>query len=332
MVRGKWILVGGVAVFLAVAAGALSLLRERQKADAKKRQPAAAPAVFQGAEVTLSGKLRARNVVQVAAPLAGTVDSLLVEPGEEVYEGQLLGRIKNSGLEADEQAAAAELERAQARATALDAALIAARLEASRAQADSSRAQGEFERTEKIFSRQQMLLREGATPKLVFERAQAEYDSAQSERQNLAKLANIAEERSAALQKDADAARRALNEKNQELEDAKERATAAEIHSPVNGLLVARARQAGEEVTAEVKDLFQIATDLSQMEAVLTPTPPVLARMRPGQEAFLQTVEVADPIQGRVREVKGAEVIVEFVSPSSELKPGLSAQVRVKLT
>jgi HlyD family secretion protein len=328
--QGRWLLLSGTTVLAAVAVGALLL--HRRAAPPPRAATAPAPAASARPEISLPGKIRAQSVVAVAVPVEGTIESLLVEEGQPVYEGQLLGRIRNSGLESAQQEAAADAERAQARLSQLQNELIVARLEASRARADSTRAQGDCDRAERAYLRQQMLYKEGATPRLVFEKSAADFQSAKTERDTRTELAQVAESRLSALVKSLDAARSTLDEKNQALDAAREQAAAAEIHSPANGLLVAVSRQPGEEVTTEVQDLFQIAVNLSALEAVVQPDPPALARIRPGQEALIQSADLPDVVPGRVKEIQGAQVIVEFTSPNPALRPGATAQVRIRLT
>lgn len=328
--RGRWLLISGIAVLAAVAVGALLLFR--RAAPPPRHAPAPAPATFVGPEISLPGKIRAQSIVAVAVPVEGTVESLLVEEGQQVYEGQLLGRVQNTGLEGAEQEAATDAEHAQARLSQLQNELIVARLEASRARADAARAQDDSDRAERAYLRQQMLHREGATPRLVFEKSAAEFQSAKTDRDTRAELARVAEDRLSNLVKSLDAARKALDEKNETLDSAREETASAEIHSPVDGLVVAVTKQPGDEVTTEVQDLFQIAVNLSALEAVLEPAPPALARIRPGQEALIQIAEFPDAIPGRVKQIQGNQVIVEFTSPNPAIRPGTTAQVLIKLT
>ena len=101
----------------------------------------------------------------------------------------------------------------------------------------------------------------------------------------------------------------------------------------MDGIVVGRRGAEGDEVTPETKDLFEIAVDLAQLEAVVEPPPAVLDRIRPELPALLQIAEVpGQGIEGKVREVRGREVVVEFLSPSPAIKPGLTAQVSIKLT
>jgi multidrug resistance efflux pump len=331
--RGKWLLISGILILLAVAAGALSWLwRSRSSPAVVAPAPPPRPAVFVGSEVSLLGKIRAQHIVPVAVPVEGTIEYVSVEVGQDVYEGEVLARIRNTGLETAHQVAAAEAERAQSRLNSLESTYIAARLEASRAHAEASRSQSDFARAEKAYLRQQMWYREGATPRLVFEKTQKEFEAAQTQYRTLEELARQTAEREESLHKEMDHARRVLEEKNQQLEEAKSNLAGVEIRSPADGILVGRTKQPGEEVTPEVKDLFQIAVDLSALEAVLEPEPPALERIRIGQEAILQVAEIpGEGLPGKVKEIKGSDVTVEFVNPSPAIRPGLTAQVRIKL-
>ncbi len=331
--RGTWFLAAAAAVLLAVAAGALSLLRQRARpaAAAHPASRPSAPAAFHGSEINLTGKIRAQQVIAIAAPMQGTVEALLVEPGQPVYEGQLLGKIKNATLESAQQDAQAALERAQARLSRAETEMIGARLDASRARADAARVQTEYDRAEREYLRQQTLLNAGATPRLVYQKYAAEYESLKTQRDSATELARAAESRLAELVKSVDAGRKALDDRTQALDEAQQNAASAEIQSPVSGVLVGRSRQQGDEVTPDVADLFQIAVNVSALEAVVEPEPAALARVHVGQPAVLTVAEAPDAIQGKVKEVQGTQVVVEFTSPSPAVRPGMTAQVRIPL-
>jgi len=320
----------GSAALAALAAAVWILLRTRPPQAAPKTQQAGAPSI--PAEVRLTGAIRARQVVAVAATVEGILEQFMAEPGQEVFEGQLLARIRNGGLEAARQAAQSDLERAEGRVHALESGLIAARLEASRSRADADRARSEYEKAERVFERQNFLFKEGATPKLVFEKARKEFEAARQEAETVGELARVAEDRVASLTKELDAARRLLEEKKQALEEARQNLEATEVHSPVDGLLLARSRKVGDPVGPEVQDLLQIAVDLSALEVVLEPEPPVLERIRPGQDVLVEVIEGPESgMPGRVSAVEQGRVIVSFANPSPAVKPGMTAHVRIRL-
>jgi multidrug resistance efflux pump len=327
------LVLGAVVILAAVGAGAISVLwRERAKPAAQaatQRIPTAPP----GPDVSLEGKIKALHIVAVPVPVEGKVDVFHVEVGQEIFEGQLLAQIRNESLTGAEEQATQLAERARNRINDLEAALIAQRLEGSRARALASRTRSDFDRSEKAYQRQKMLLGAGATPRLVFEKAEKEYRINQAESESAETLAQQAEGRVESLLKELDAARKTLEERTVDLEHAKADLAAAEVHAPVDGLVVGLHGNAGDDVDRTMKDLIQIATDLSQLAVVIEPPPPVLARIRPGQSAVVTVAEAQNgSLAAEVKKVENGQVTVEFTSPDPAVKPGLTAQVRIKLT
>jgi multidrug resistance efflux pump len=332
MVRGKWFVVSASAVLLTLAGVAITIL---PRIPAKKAQtqtpPTQAPAPL--AEVSLSGKIRAQNVINVGPPLEGTVGALFVDVGQQVFEGQLLARLTNEGLVTGQQVAQKTLENTQSRVNTLESEIVSARLEASRARADASRARSEYDRLDKVFRRQRMLFAEGATPKLTYEKSSSDFDMAQSEYRTLEQVATQAESRLDEIVKSLDAEKRALAEKSAEVETAKARAGATELVSPAQGMVVARNGEVGQSVGPDKGDFFQIATQLSELEVVLDPDPPAMRRIRLGQPALVSLPEQgSDGMLGAVKAIQGAQVIVAFTSPNPAVRPGMIAQVRIKVS
>lgn len=268
----------------------------------------------------------------VPAPIEGTLEEVLVTVGEEVRQDQTLAHIRNTAIEADVKSAQDEVSRAEGIANRMESLFLTARLEASRASADLSRAQAEVYQAEKAAARQQMLHREGATPRRAYEQAQAESRAKEKEYEILRAVARTSDDRVSAAQQDVDKARAGLAEKRADLEMANGMLLASEVISPVDGVVTAITAAAGEEVNPEKGDLFQIAADLSTMEAILDPAPPLLEKVRPGQPAAVYITEARnEALPGSVRAVENGKVIVEFASPSPLIRPGLTAQVRIDI-
>lgn len=329
--RGRWLLASVAVILLGAALGAITLLLRPPK-EAPPTPVLSSPAL-PAEEVTLTGLVRARHVVGMPAPIEGTLLELMVAIGEEVHEGQLLAQIRNTAVEDEVRAASEEVRRLEDRLRNQESAFLAARLEASRANADFSRAQSEFFQAEKAALRQQVLHREGATPRRVYEEAQAEFKAREKEYEILRQAATAADERVSAILNEMEAVRKALQEAKQRMEFASSDLLATDVISPVNGVITGMAARAGDEVHPEVGDLFQIAVDLLRMEVVVAPERPVLEKIRPGQEASVHVAEAPSEVfYGSVREVAGSDVVVEFTSPTPVVMPGQSAHVRIKLT
>ncbi|HWR52654.1 MAG TPA: biotin/lipoyl-containing protein [Bryobacteraceae bacterium] len=320
--------VAGLAV-VAVAAGTGALIYWRSQTPPPRQEAPAEPTF--SAETAFPATVRARHMVDVPAPVAGTVEELLVEPGQPVYEGQLVMRIKNTAIASEQEAAIREAAAAEESLNRFEGELAALRLEHSRARADFSRAQSEFDRVEKLYQREQLLLSQGATPRKKFEKAESDYQAKRADRDAIEQAARAAEERLTAMQKRVDAVRAERDAKSQELELAREHAAAGDVRVPSDGVLVSTAAGAGEQISADVPNLLRIAVNLSDLDAVVEPPPPVLARVRPGAESLVMFAQTGDALAGTVREVAGSQVIVEFASPNPAIKPGMNAQVRLQL-
>jgi multidrug resistance efflux pump len=330
--RGKWMLFGGIAVFLAVGAGAINWWRGQQPTGQPKQAPAPSPTGANGAnEISLSGRIQAQEVIPVAAPVEGIIDELFVDTGGDVYEGQLLARIRSGKLDSALESATAEVEKLKARVTNLEGSIIAARLEASRASADAARVRAEYDRLDRNFQRQQLLIKEGATPRLVFEKAEKEFKQVKAENDSAVEVAKAADDRVATLNRDLDAAKKLLDGKTEELENAREEAGQGEVKSPVDGIVVSRKGAPGDPVTPLMEDFFVLAGNLTALQAVVEPDPSILPRVHAGLIAGIRIAEATEEIPGIVREVKGTQVLVDFVSPGAGVKPGLTAQVRISL-
>jgi multidrug resistance efflux pump len=268
----------------------------------------------------------------VQAPSDGTIEEYLVIVGEEVFEGQLLARIHNPALESQREVAKADADKTQERVNTMESQLLAARLEASRSRAKTARLKEDYDRTERNFQRQGMLNREGATPRLVFERAKKEFETTKLEFDAAGGRAKVAESRVAELLKEIETTKRILEQKNEALEDADLKLQATQIHAPADGIILSRKGEAGVEIKLGEEDIFRIGTDLGLLQMVVEPEPPVLARLKPGMAAMIILAEnAAEPLMAEIGRVENGKVYVPFGSPDPSIRPGLTAQVRIKL-
>jgi multidrug resistance efflux pump len=327
--KARWYILV-IVVIAAIAAAGLFVVR-RNAPPAKAAQQDPKPAVEE--EISLPATLQAVTTIPVPIPIQGKVESFQVDVGAEVYEGQLLALIRSEALNTIQQAAEVDLENAETRVRNLESLLSAARLEASRASADASRVRNDYERAQKAYQRYKMLLDEGATPRLTFEKAEKEYVALEAEAKNLDAVAAAAEERISSVSRELDAARKILEGKSEDVEVAKARVGSGEVLSPATGIVVARRGQAGDDVHPSMADLFQIATDTSVLQAVADASPAQIAKVKQGLPATVTLAEMAgEVLHGSVIKAENGKVTVEFANPNTLIKPGLTAQIRIKLT
>jgi HlyD family secretion protein len=327
--RGKWLLISIAAVIAGAGLAALSL-RHREAAPAARNSGAAV--LPPQAEVTVSGKIRPQHVTHVGSTVEGNIDAFMADVGDEVFEGQVLARIGGAGLETTRQAAVNAVDQAQNQVARAEQAVNSARLEQSRADATAQRSRLELDRVQKVYARQQVLHAAGATPRLTYEKALADYEAALKEEQIMDKASRASADQVQDANNQLAAARKTLAQKQQELEDAEGDFQNAEVRAPASGLIVARKGEAGKPAQEAGEDMFQIATDLYALEVAIEPEPPVLKRLRPGSPALVLVLDLQSAgIPGAVKEIKGAEVIVEFNSSMPAIRPGMRADVRLKL-
>jgi len=328
--RGKWL---GVGVAVVVAAGVIGLLVMRRKPApaAAARPQAAAVQAETSNDLTLQGKIRPQHIIGVAANVPGLVEAFLVDPGQEVYQGQVLARIGSQGLDSTREAAAAAVERAQEQVTRSEQELGAARLESSRADADAQRSQLALDRAQKTYSRQKTLNEAGATPRLTYEKSLADYEAALKDYEIMSAAARAGRERVQSVSNDIAAARKMVQTKNDELQEAQAELEGAEIKSPVDGFVVSRKGEVGKTADDLGDDFYRIATDLFAMEVVADAKAPDLKRIIPGMPALVLMLDVqSGAMEGKVKEIKDGQVIVEFGNPNPAIKPGMLADVRLR--
>lgn len=330
--KGKWLLGLGVVVMVLATAAAIWYARPPASAEPAAQKPAAPVPTAKPDELSLSGRLQAIKLIQVVAPVDGVLEELRVKEGEDVSEGQLLARVKNNALDLNHEQAGQQLEALQSKVNNLDASLIAARLEAQRTRSDADALKAKLEAARKEFDRQAMLMKEGATPRLKFERSKTDYESALVEFEAKDNLARQAADRVETTSRSLDEAKKALADRSADWEEAKSELNSAEIHSPADGVIVKVGKQNGEPVDRRITEVFQIAVDLTSMEAVVQLNPEELKLVKPGQNAVLYLVEAGnEPIPAVVREIKANEAYLDFKSPGPGVRPGLIGQVRIPL-
>ena len=178
-------------------------------------------------------------------PVDGTVEQFMAEVGQHVSEGESSGADSESKMSCRPATGKTEREQAQNRLNQLESDLIAARLEVSRSEADAIRVKSSLDQSEKTFDRQQMMFREGVAPRLAYEKAEHEYKGWQAEAEKLAETAKRAADRVESATKELEPARKAIAQRNSELEDAEAEAAVGEVNSLADGVVIARRGKLG---------------------------------------------------------------------------------------
>lgn len=326
--KGKWVLFSVAAIVIGVAAGAFSLRHRKPPQPSPSTIPAAAVLPSQ---ITLTGKIRAAQVVGVSAPVPGNIDAFLADVGDEVYAGQQLARIGSAGLTSERDAAAAAVEQAQARLDAAEKAVTAAQLDAARANAEAGRARTERDRTQAAYERQKVLNAAGATPRLTYEKAARDAENAGQQFLAQDKAARAAADRVDGAIRERDDAKKILADKTGQLNASTDALGAAVITAPVDGLIVGRKGEAGQPAQEFGNQLFEIAANLFDLEVAVAPPPDVLKKVFPGEPVLVVIPDIPNSgSPGTVKAIQGTQAIIAFTNSIPAIRPGMQASVRLQ--
>lgn len=323
MIRKYGAAAGGIVLAILIAAGVIWGARHRAAAQAAK--PASGNTAQTPKEMTINGHVEAVHVIPVGVAIAGEVDSFSAEVGQEVFEGQVLARISNEGLETGRDNAQRTVKAAEEKLQSLETAISAARLESSRVHSESAKSLDEANLAAKSFERQKLLNREGATPRNAYEQAARDNEAAGKALEGFRELARQADGHLDALTKEYDLTKKTLDDKRKELEEAEAAVSAAEVHAPLAGVVVARQGEIGKTLTQqEASALFRIATDIIAMQAVFPADP----SMKAGDKVGVSFLDIAgNPIPAVIREIRNGEAVAEFTSGNPAIRPGASCVV-----
>ena len=255
--------------------------------------------------LTLYGNVDIREV-DLAFGASEHIGELLVQEGDPVEAGQVLGRLHTEKLEAEVAAAQAAAD-AQAQAVVrLEAGNRPEEIRRARAQADAFKAKA---RTAQItFERQQKLGTQKLAAREEVDQARAAADAAEAE-------AQAAEETSAlavagARAEDIAQAKAELAARRANLTLAEERLADATLTSPAAGIVRERILEPGDMASPQTPALTLALTEPLWVRAYVPE--PDLGRIVPGSKAEVHTDSYPDKVY------RGW---VGFISPTAEFTP-----------
>lgn len=288
--RWPWIL-----ALVAIAGGGTLVARGRTTSGAMV-DPTLVVTARRGAlviDITETGRVEAREQVELKSKLAGQVAEVLVQEGEAVKQGQLLLRLDPT--DAQREVARAEAEVAQAQAAVAFAKLVRDRRDAG--------------------------VRASVTT--AHELDAARHDL--TDKEIALRLARVA------------------------LGGAQDRLRYTKISAPLDGTVIQRNIEAGEVVTPGVQSTFEgkpllTVADLSTLVVKVDLNQIDVAKVSAGQEATV-TVDAlpGKTYQGKVtriapasvrlqgREVDVFPIEVELSAGDGQIKPGMTADVRIRI-
>ncbi len=264
--------------------------------------------------VAASGAVRALVTVEVGSQLSGQLAEVLVDFNDMVEEGQVIARL-------DPQTYETRVREAEAsRATAL-ANLVLQRATLTRVRANTRTSQLDFDRTQTLSER-------GNASAAALDNARATLDAA---------LADVAVAQAQIANAEA-----VLAQRDATLEGARIDLERTTIRSPINGIVVDRAVDAGQTVAASLSApvLFTIAQDLSQVQIDAQVDEADIGQIAEGQPVNF-TVDAYPDLQlsGVVNQIRLSPtalnnvvtytVVITAANPGQRLLPGMTANMDI---
>lgn len=293
----KWVFVPTV---LIVIAGGAVFFRNGEKGP--EYRTAAVETGDITANVSATGKVNAVVTVQVGSQVSGTIQKLFVDFNTRVKKGQLIAQI--------------------------DPSLLSAQVEQSRARLANNEAN--VERAEVVLADAKRNLRRMEALLAQNLISQSEKDSAQTAHDSA-----VAELKAAQTQVAQDRASLKVAETNLRY---------TTILSPVDGIVISRSVDVGQTVAASLQapTLFTIAQDLTEMQVDTSVDEADIGKVQIGQEAEFTVDAYPDtPFRGKVQDIYNQPIVVQNVvtydaiirvkNPDLKLKPGMTANVLIRV-
>ncbi len=295
-----------------------------------------------------SGKIRVSGNIEVTTvemsfKIPGRVRERLVDEGETVAPGQIVARLDSDDLVHEVAGRQAETEAARATLAELEAGYR--KEEIAQAEAALQRIKADAERLKVDFVRQQALYKKEVISRRDFDAAKAAYEGSQASMRE-------AQERLALLRKGPrretiDQARARLRDAEAVLALSKTRLGYATLTSSVNGLVLSKNIEPGEQVAAGTPIVTVGMLDSVWVRAYINETD--LGRVKVGQQATVTTDSYPGKKYGgrvsfisseaeftpknvqtekeRVKLVYRIKVVIP--NPNRELKPGMPADAEI---
>ena len=228
-----------------------------------------------------TGRIEARRTSDVGAEVGGTVESVAVEEGDEVEQGDELVELRprDTQLAVDQVRARVETlrnELEEIRRGPTEAELQSARAEVEQIEAKVAQAERELQRTTSLYEQEAATEQELERARTALEEARAQLAQSRARLQRL-------EERP--LPEQVQAARARLAQAKADLERAREDVTRTTVRAPFGGLVLSVEAAEGERLTPDVT-VARLA-DMSTAEIYAEVDEDYFGRIEKGQSATL---------------------------------------------
>jgi HlyD family secretion protein len=325
LTKNRWIALG-VAAALALGGAAWWWMRDGNAA-VQYRTAKIERGSLQ-ATVAASGTVTPVTQVQVGTQVSGQIKELFADFNSEVKAGQLLARIDPEAFEYKLRQVQADLDAARAQVMNAQASAAAGQAAVSRAAVDLAEAQRALQRNQELVAQGFISPAQLETSRALVASQQAALKSAQA--QAAVGQAQIASAQAAVRQREALVAQAKIDIER------------TEIRSPVSGVVIKRSVELGQTVAASLQapELFVIAQNLQDMQVQVAIDEADISRVKLDQKAsFTVDAFAGRSFDGKVTQVRKAStntqnvitytVVVSFSNAESRLLPGMTANVKL---
>jgi HlyD family secretion protein len=295
------------------------------------------------AQVTASGQIKPKTIVNVGANAMGRIVRLFVKEGDKVRKNQVLAQLENVQSAADVEMTRATLSSSQTDTVAAEAALNTAQAQMKSSAADLARTKLEFERAQSLFKDQLI-------SKADFDTKQAAYEVADAvHAQDLARVAQNKAQ--------VDSARGRVGQARASLTRVNDVLSKTTYTAPFNGTVTNLPVHEGETVvmgiqnspgstlmtvadmsiiTAEVQvdetDIVNVKLD-QPAEVTIDAIPNQTFKGKVteiGDNAIIRSTGVStSQSTGGTQEAKDFKVVITLIDPPDNLRPGLSTTAKI---
>ncbi len=294
-------------------------------------------------QVTASGQIKPKTIVNVGANAMGRIVRLFVREGEKVKKGQVLAQLENVQSAADVDMTRATLTSSQTDAVAAEAALNTAQAQLKSSAADLGRAKLEFERAQSLFKDQLISKADFDTKKAAYEVADAVHA------QDVARVAQNKAQ--------VDSAHGRVGQARAQLTRVNDILSKTTYSAPFNGTVTNLPVHEGETVVMGIQNspgsTLMTVADMSVITAEVQVDETDIVNVKLDQPAEITIDAIPNQtFKGKVTEIgdnaiirstgvstsqslagsqeaKDFKVVVTLIDPPQNLRPGLSATAKI---
>ena len=305
--------------------------------------------------VSATGSLNAVTTVQVGSQITGQIKQLFADFNSKVRKGEVVAQIDPEGFQAKVTQAQADVESAEASVLNTQASVERYRADVQNARAAHAEAKAQtakaqvavvdtkrvLDRATELFSRQLISKSELDTAQAGHDTAVAQLESTRAREEGLASAIQSAIAQLKVAEAAVVSARAQVKQKQAALHQAKVDLNHTTITAPVDGVVISRAVDVGQTVSASLSapTVFTIAKDLEKMQVEASVAEADVGEIAVGQTAtFKVDAFPGETFTGKVVQVRKAAQVVQNVvtytviiavdNPGGRLLPGMTANVK----